>query len=42
MTAQSKKPTTTGRAYPFRTGWAIFLLAVNFLVAAIYFHILNI
>jgi photosystem I protein len=27
--------------YPFRTGWAILLLAVNFLVAAYYFHIID-
>ncbi|MUG94019.1 Photosystem I protein [Scytonema sp. UIC 10036] len=26
--------------YPFRTGWALLLLAINFLVAAYYFHIL--
>ncbi len=28
--------------YPFRTGWALFLLFINILVAAIYFHIWNI
>ncbi|BAY11999.1 photosystem I protein PsaX [Calothrix sp. NIES-2098] len=27
--------------YPFRTGWALFLLAINFLVAAYYFHIIE-
>jgi photosystem I 4.8kDa protein len=27
--------------YPFRTGWAILLLAINFLVAAFYFHIIE-
>ncbi|MCC5638951.1 photosystem I protein PsaX [Nostoc sp. CHAB 5844] len=27
--------------YAFRTGWALFLLAVNFLVAAYYFHIIE-
>jgi len=27
--------------YPFRTGWALLLLAVNFLVAAYYFHIIE-
>ncbi|ALF53121.1 Photosystem I protein [Nostoc piscinale CENA21] len=27
--------------YPFRTGWALFLLAVNLLVAAYYFHIIE-
>ncbi|GAA6617795.1 photosystem I protein PsaX [Scytonema sp. NUACC26] len=26
--------------YPFRTGWALLLLAINFLVAAFYFRIL--
>lgn len=28
--------------YPFRAGWSLLLLAVNFLVAAIYFHVVNI
>lgn len=52
MTAQSKKVsgsvstgpvTKTGkRPYPFRTFWALLLLAGNFLVAAIYFHVWNI
>jgi photosystem I protein len=27
--------------YPFRTGWALFLLSINFLVAAYYFHIIE-
>ncbi len=27
--------------YAFRTGWALLLLAVNFLVAAYYFHIIE-
>ncbi|BAY19692.1 photosystem I 4.8K protein PsaX [Nostoc sp. HK-01] len=27
--------------YPFRTGWALLLLAVNFLVAAYYFNIIQ-
>ncbi|MBE8967818.1 MULTISPECIES: photosystem I protein PsaX [Nostoc] len=27
--------------YAYRTGWAIFLLAINFLVAAWYFHIIE-
>ncbi|MGH1395330.1 MAG: photosystem I protein PsaX [Trichormus sp.] len=27
--------------YTFRTGWALLLLAVNFLVAAYYFHIID-
>lgn len=34
--------TKTGKPpYPFRTGWALFLLAGNFLVAAYYFHLLK-
>jgi photosystem I protein len=36
-TAKTTKPT-----YTFRAFWAILLLAINFLVAAIYFHIFNI
>ncbi|MBC1220125.1 photosystem I protein PsaX [Nostoc sp. UCD121] len=27
--------------YAFRTGWALLLLAINFLVAAYYFHIIE-
>ncbi|WP_414528150.1 photosystem I protein PsaX [Nodularia chucula] len=27
--------------YTFRTAWALLLLAVNFLVAAYYFHIID-
>lgn len=27
--------------YPFRTAWALVLLAINFLVAAYYFHIIQ-
>ncbi|BAT52875.1 photosystem I 4.8K protein PsaX [Nostoc sp. NIES-3756] len=27
--------------YTFRTGWALLLLAVNFVVAAYYFHIIE-
>ncbi len=34
--AQSGKP-----PYPFRTVWALVLLAGNFLIAAIYFHVIN-
>lgn len=34
--------TKTGNPpYPYRTFWALLLLAGNFLVAAIYFHIVN-
>jgi photosystem I protein len=39
MTAKGKlaaKP-----SYAFRTGWALLLLAINFLVAAYYFHIIE-
>ncbi len=28
------------KAYPFRTGWALLLLGINFVVAAYYFGIL--
>jgi photosystem I protein len=47
MTARVTKPATpvtkTGkRPYPFRTFWALLLLGVNFLVAAIYAGYLNI
>lgn len=48
MTAQAKKPTSTGAVtktsnppYPFRTITLLILLAGNFLVAAIYFHVIN-
>jgi photosystem I protein len=27
--------------YPFRTAWFVFLLAINLLVAAYYFHIVQ-
>ncbi|MBW4471083.1 MAG: photosystem I protein PsaX [Stenomitos rutilans HA7619-LM2] len=47
MTAQAKKQgppvTKTGNPpYPFRTFWALLLLGINFLVAAIYGGYLNI
>ncbi|MBD2101444.1 photosystem I protein PsaX [Leptolyngbya sp. FACHB-261] len=39
----SKGPIQTGKKpYPFRTFWALLLLAGNILVALIYFRILNI
>ncbi len=46
MTAQAKKPTgsvpqTSKPPYTFRTAIFIFLLAINFVVAAMYFHIIN-
>jgi len=52
MTAQAKKPanakvgaevaqTGAKAPFPFRTAISIFLLAGNFLIAAIYFHLLN-
>ncbi|MBD1911931.1 MULTISPECIES: photosystem I protein PsaX [unclassified Leptolyngbya] len=34
--AQTKKP-----PYTFRAGWALLLLAINFLVAAYYFGIIQ-
>jgi photosystem I protein len=52
MTAQAKKPanqkvgaevaqTGAKAPFPFRTAISIFLLAGNFLIAGIYFHLLN-
>jgi len=53
MTAQAKKPpaskpvgaevakTAAKPPYPFRTAVSLILLAGNFLVAAIYFHLVN-
>ncbi|MDZ8051635.1 MAG: photosystem I protein PsaX [Aulosira sp. ZfuVER01] len=45
MTAKSKNsPVADSGAkppYPFRTGWALLLLAINFLVAAYYFNIIQ-
>lgn len=44
MTAKRDIPpmTPSGKApYTFRTGWALFLLAINFIVAAYYFGILR-
>ena len=34
-------PQTGNPPYPYRTAWALFLLAGNFLIAAIYFHIVS-
>ncbi|ERN41709.1 PsaX family [Rubidibacter lacunae KORDI 51-2] len=47
MTTNAEKPTMpvarSGQPpYPFRTAMGIFLLVVNVVVAAIYFHIFNI
>ncbi|MBD1924144.1 photosystem I protein PsaX [Microcoleus sp. FACHB-831] len=44
--AQAKKPTgsvpkTSNPPYPFRTIVLLILLAGNFLVAGIYFHLIN-
>ena len=39
MTAKSKPAAKA--SYVFRTGWALLLLGVNFLVAAYYFHIID-
>ncbi|MEA5620339.1 photosystem I protein PsaX [Cronbergia sp. UHCC 0137] len=41
MTAKSKNSAAAKPSYVFRTGWALLLLAINFLVAAYYFHIIN-
>lgn len=45
MTAKAKNsPVADSGAKPpygYRTGWALFLLAINFLVAAYYFHIIE-
>lgn len=35
------KSTTAKPPYTFRTAWALLLLAINFLVAAYYFHIIE-
>ncbi len=32
---------SSGFPYPFRSFWAILLLAINLLVAAYYFHIIQ-
>ncbi|MEH1909977.1 MAG: photosystem I protein PsaX [Nostoc sp.] len=45
MTAKAKNsPVADSGAkppYAYRTGWALFLLALNLLVAAYYFHIIQ-
>ncbi|MHC5934796.1 photosystem I protein PsaX [Nostoc sp.] len=45
MTAKAKNsPVANSGAkppYAYRTGWAVFLLALNLLVAAYYFHIIQ-
>ncbi|MEH1933252.1 MAG: photosystem I protein PsaX [Nostoc sp.] len=45
MTAKAKNsPVADSGAkppYAYRTGWALFLLAINLLVAAYYFHIIQ-
>lgn len=41
---QAKAPSSMSKAkppYTFRVGWALFLLGINFLVAAYYFHIIE-
>jgi photosystem I 4.8kDa protein len=40
-TTDATVPKTAKPPYPFRTGWALLLLAINFLVAAYYFHIIE-
>ncbi|MBD2663740.1 photosystem I 4.8K protein [Richelia sinica FACHB-800] len=39
MTGKSKTPAKPN--YTFRASWAILLLAINFLVAAYYFHVIE-
>ncbi len=39
MTSKQAKPAKP--SYTFRAGWALLLLAINFLVAAYYFGILK-
>lgn len=40
--SKDKFAETPGKApFPYRTAIAIFLLAGNFLIAAIYFHVIN-
>ncbi|PSO57706.1 MAG: photosystem one PsaX [Cyanobacteria bacterium QH_8_48_120] len=34
-------PQSGSPPYPYRTAWAVVLLVGNFLVAAIYFHLIN-
>ena len=46
MTSSTNKsnrpvPQTGNPPYPYRTVWALVLLVGNFIVAAIYFHILS-
>jgi photosystem I 4.8kDa protein len=41
MTAKSKTSTAAKPTYVFRASWALLLLAINFLVAAYYFHIID-
>ncbi len=42
MAKTTNATTQTGKfPYPFRTGWALVLLAINFVVAAFYFHIIE-
>lgn len=42
MTKTNAASTKGKFPYTFRTGWALLLLAGNFLIAAIYFHVVNI
>ncbi|MEC4986539.1 MAG: photosystem I protein PsaX [Oscillatoria sp. PMC 1068.18] len=41
MANERPVPQSGNPPYPFRTGWAIFLLAGNLLIAAMYFHVIN-
>lgn len=40
-TTDAAVPKTGKPPYTFRVGWALLLLAINFLVAAYYFHIIE-
>lgn len=42
--SQAKAPKSMSKAkppYTFRAGWALLLLAINFVVAGFYFHIIE-
>jgi photosystem I protein len=41
MTAKAKNSTTAKPTYIFRASWAILLLAINFVVAAYYFNVIQ-
>jgi len=41
MTAKAKSSVKAKPTYVFRASWAILLLAINFLVAAYYFNVIQ-